>query len=201
MTASDTNQKLNFAKTAIWIVGSLSLAILGSALWDFAFKPLVLWMGEQVAFLTNLGSTALSDAMYREIARGNYERVSLILFQGIVGGIVGLSLGLMTKKRRSGHSIVAQKRPSRPVIYAIIITVLGVLFLQSVRTSYIVRAANHLEQLQTIIAPSLSVEQRVGFRSRMAQIQSKSDYERLVSDLAAAVRDQSAVLPAFDAFK
>ncbi|TCU75118.1 hypothetical protein EDE08_103335 [Bradyrhizobium sp. R2.2-H] len=199
MDSNKFEPSFSLTKSLLWIVGSLSLAILGSALWDFAFKPLVLWIGEQLALLTNLGSKALSEAMYREIAKGNYERVSLLLFQGLIGGVAGLALGLMMRKRSSLTEV--QKRTSKSIRYAVALTVLGVLFLQGVRTSYIVRAANYLEQMQTIAAPVLPVEQRVQLRSRMAQIQSKEDYELLANDLIATIHEQKAVLPSFDAFK
>ncbi|WP_091957327.1 hypothetical protein [Bradyrhizobium shewense] len=180
------------------------MAILGSALWDFAFKPLVLWLGEQLAFLTNLGSTALSDAMYREIAKGNYERVSLIVFQLLLGFFVGIILVAVTMRRRRdkkrANDLEVPHKPNmkKSLAIALLLVISGILFLQSVRTSYVVRAANHLEQLQAIIAPYITAEQRIEIKSRIAQIQSKSDYEAIVNEVASAIHNRHLVMPTFD---
>lgn len=189
----------NYSKTAIWVFGSLSLAILGSALWDFAFKPLFLWCAEQIAFLTNLGSTALSDAMYQEIAKGNYERVSLIVYQSLLSLMLGIVTGaLMVRQLRTREWI---KRPSSRLLLIMIAIISGTMILQSIRTSYIVRAANHLEQLQSIVAPYVPQDQTILIRSKIAQIQTQRDYEGIVREMTEIINKNKLVLPTFDALK
>ncbi len=82
------------------IAGAPALAIAGSALWDFLFKPLFLWLGETIVAVTNLGSTALSNSMYGEIAKGNYERARVFILAGLGGAIMALPTRILSSRSR-----------------------------------------------------------------------------------------------------
>src|SRR5260370_21607869 len=82
------------------IAGAPALAIAGSALWDFLFKPLFLWLGETIVAVTNLGSTALSNSMYGETAKGNYERARVFILAGLGGAIMALTTRILSSRSR-----------------------------------------------------------------------------------------------------
>ena len=72
----------------LWLASGLVLAVLGSALWDFIFRSAFIWAGERLVDLTTFGSAALIDSMYKEIAKGNYERASVFRFRILAGSLV-----------------------------------------------------------------------------------------------------------------
>jgi hypothetical protein len=191
----DTNANL---KKIVAIVGTLCLAVVGSALWDFAFKPLFIWMGGWLTDIANLGSTALSDSMYTEIARGNYERAGsqlFVLVLGIMAAVPFINLIWASRKRDEPVKLTSTDIRFR---YAAAVILAGAFLLQSARTLYMVRAANHLDQLQRIVAPYISQEKRIDIASRIAEIRSRQDYERIVNEMSAVMISQKLKIPTFD---
>jgi hypothetical protein len=65
---------------------------------------------------------------------------------------------------------------------------------------YIVRAANHIGQLQRVIAPFIDGEQRLSIASRVAQISSRNDYEMIINELTSIARKNNVRIPTFDIY-
>jgi MFS family permease len=198
-------------RALIWMASGLFLAILGSALWDFVFKSLFIWLGERLVELTNFGSSALIDSMYREIAKGNYERGGLFAYVFILGIAAMLPLGLVSTRqmvrifrpsnsqdRNLEHGAERGWRAKPFYVNGLAMLICGAMLIQATRTVYIVRAANQLVQLQTVVAPYISTDQRLMYASRVAQIETKADYIALVDELTAIITERKLTAPSFD---
>jgi hypothetical protein len=66
--------------------------------------------------------------------------------------------------------------------------------------NYIADATAYLLQLQRIVAPYITPDQRLAFSSRAAQLQGRSDFVLLVEDLVAVGKANNAKLPSFSIF-
>jgi len=100
-------------KTIKWTLGVIGLIILGaigSGLWQVGIQPIFEWISERVLSLTALGFSSLSEAFYRDLAKGFHEEsslltlwnVQLILFVGFgayLGSILGDTLVSSHEKR------------------------------------------------------------------------------------------------------
>jgi hypothetical protein len=76
----------------------------------------------------------------------------------------------------------------------------GFTSISCVRIIYVVRAANHIEQLQRVVAPFIDKEQRLSFGSRTAQISSRGDYEKIITELSSIAGKNHARVPTFDLY-
>ena len=63
---------------------------------------------------------------------------------------------------------------------------------------YVVRAANYLEQLQRVVSPYIGMDQRLMIQSRVAQIESKNDYEAVVTEMIKIAETNKLRIPTFD---
>jgi hypothetical protein len=205
----------------VWLGSGLVLAVLGSALWDFVFRSVFVWIGDRLVDLTNFGSTALIDSMYVEIAKGNYERASVVIFSMLVSAACGFLLStailaffnpiltkmISTKATTATSAEVMASAAAKALskrslaFYSLIILSLlisGTFLVQLARTIYIVRAANHLTQLQMIVAPYISADQRLVYASRASQLETKKDYTVLVDELGALMKSHNLTIPTFN---
>lgn len=200
MSSEDNSAGSSIGKWIVWAIGTTALAILASALYDFAAKNFFIWIGEQLIYIGNLGSAALIDAMYVEVAKGNYERASVLIFVGISGLMASFSMAVAFFKPKS--EIDRFSRINRSTILLFIRSAMFVIGLacvvQAARITYIIRAANHLEQLQRIVAPYVPADQRLRIASQVAQIKSKKDYDDVVVTLSGPIKANNLVLPTFD---
>lgn len=76
----------------------------------------------------------------------------------------------------------------------------GFLTISNIRVLYTVQAASYIEQLQRIVSPKLTEDQRLEFRSRVAQISKRSDYVAISEDLKHIAEVNKLYVPAFDIF-
>jgi hypothetical protein len=184
-------------KTALIVgtLGALALAVAGSALWDFIFKPLVLWLADGVVTIANLGSTQLSDTMYREIAKGNYERAGVEVIGAMAGMVGAITLVSLTFAPRRELRERLKNSKLQWVFRLTAIFTFGVIALQTSRTIFVVRAASHLAQLQNIVGPYVIEDRRVQLASTIALINSKDDYLRVLEQLENIVVAQKLTPP------
>lgn len=67
-------------KFVLWLIGALLIGITSNALWDFFFKPVLLFAQNGILTLSTLGIQSFKDAIYTDIAKGHYDRASEELF-------------------------------------------------------------------------------------------------------------------------
>lgn len=196
----------NLPKLLLWLSGTLVIGALGSGLWEVAFKPGLYWLGNALLDIGTLGLTSLRDGIYEEIARGSYERASEKTFSILVGIFAGMPITAITIALLSSRK--AEGPPSRLMgllRYQRVIILLGValsafLIIQSARLIYINRAANHLEQLQRIVAPYVPPEQGIVYASRASQLHTRQQYVELLDELTEVAKKNNAYVPTFDIY-
>ncbi|WP_426531765.1 hypothetical protein [Bradyrhizobium sp. McL0615] len=192
--ADEPTENTNSSKYRSVIVGgagALAVAIVGSAFWDFIFKPIFLWLGERVVVVTNLGSSALSDSMYSDIAKGSYERAAVF----ILAGLAGVIAALVSARFVTPTNLSKQPKAVRWIVRGTMVGLVGVILLQVNRTFFTVRAANHLEQMQRIVGPYVSEERRLQLASSVALIRTKEAYNRMLEELEAIASAQKLSVP------
>ncbi len=195
------------------ILATVVLGAIGSGLWDAVFKPLLPWLGEGLLDVGTLGLQSLRDSVYVEIARGTFERAGLhtllMLLSSGSGLLLGLALGAVSVLRSITRARTAdQKSALDPVVLRRVLWIgtlfvalfAGFLLVNAVRITYIVRAANHIEQFQRIVAPFITENQRLSLASRVAQIASKDDYEKIINELTTIADMHHLRVPQFDIY-
>jgi len=197
------------------LLGALVIGALGSGLWDVLFKPIFVWIGSILLNVATLGIQSLIDEIYMEVARGSYERASDAVHQTIVVifgcAMIGVPLiALLVVRAADGDeqddwSALQEdrRRKLRTVVLAALIVEslgAGILLVGVARLSYIIRASNYLEQCERVVAPALTPDQRVLIASRVAQIQSKQDFIKIVEELRRTARTNNLILPEFSIF-
>lgn len=208
------------SRRTVWafrIVGALIIGALGNALWEVA-RPVVLWLGSRALDLSTFGLTTLVDAIYVEVARGTHERASTALFSLAIGAVCVTAVMLHFLPRVSRRldrlksdldkltpDEVEQKINRKIIVFqrlSLLCTVGLVMFgtLQNVRLVYIVRAANHMEQLQRVIAPYVTDEYRLRVASRFASMTTRDQYIVITREIEAIARTQKVNLPSFDIY-
>ena len=60
------------------IIGVIFLGAIGSGLWQIGLEPVGNWLMDAIFKITTLGLSSLSDAFYREVAKGLHEDSSLL---------------------------------------------------------------------------------------------------------------------------
>jgi hypothetical protein len=74
----------------------------------------------------------------------------------------------------------------------------GFILVSGIRMIYVVRATNYLEQLQRVVSPYIGMDQRLMIQSRVAQIESKNDYEAVVAEMIKIAETNKLRIPTFD---
>lgn len=196
----------NLSKSLLWLAGTLIIGALGSGLWEVAFKPGLYWLGSALLDIGTLGLSSLRDGIYEEIARGSYERASEKTFSILVGVFAGAPMGVLTvamlRSRKEEHTpsrLLGLLRYQRVIILCGV-AISAFLIVQATRVVYINRAANHIEQLQRIVAPYVSQDQRIAYSSRVAQMHTRQQYVELLADLTEVARKNNAYIPTFNIY-
>jgi len=186
-------------------IGGVIGAGASGALGDMLFKPVFTWLGESILTVATLGLAAVRDSLYVDIAKGNYERASLLfvsLFFGILsGGLIGIILAALFK---SPPKDTAKPREINFFAGFSILLLFGIfagyLLIAWVRVSYVVRAAAHIEQFQRVVAPYVPDSERIKMASSVAQIKSRADYVAVIDQMTKIANDNHLVVPTFDVF-
>lgn len=103
-----------------------------------------------------------------------------------------LQVGIMRLKNK----IILGQRIGATVAIIVATT----LVVQNFRLIYIVRAANHVEQLQRVVAPYLSEAQRLRNSSTFASMRTRQQYVELTQELVAVAKANGVQAPDFDIY-
>lgn len=199
-----------FYKWFLPIIGTVILGAIGSGVWEAALKPGLSSVTTILLDVATLGIGRVRDVIYLEIAKGNYERASLqvilILYgsAAFVGGLICLRFVQSALRNKDSDQLDQKSRASNLRGGWIACLTLGLIsgyfLVASARTVYIVRASNNIEQFQRIVAPAITADERISLTSRVAQISSKKDYEKIIGELSAAAKKNGLRIPEFDIY-
>ena len=189
-------QLSRYYRWALAIVGTVILGAVGSGLWDLIFKPIVPKLIDLVLTISTLGLAGLRDGIYVDVAYGSYERASLFVAGVVTGFFCGLAAFAIYLIKRLANDNEARPVDSTTIMEAIIksrisntiMMLMLLLFtvyavINGASMSYIIQASNYIEQLQNVVAPVITEDQRLQFRSDAAQIESREDFKRIVDEL------------------
>lgn len=197
------------------IIGLLIIGGIASSISDIVFKPLIFSLSDFFLSVATLGLSSVRDGMYLDVARGNPERTGAALLSALSGFQIGSAISLLLVVALASRPNVFQRlkewrgsptSESGRFKYAVygwmmlLIISTGFVTVSNIRVLYTVRAANYLEQMEQIISPRLTVEQRIDYKSRAAQMTRKSDFVAIVDDLKRVAEANRFSVPAFDIF-
>jgi hypothetical protein len=203
---------VNKTKFGTW-VAAIVLGVIGSGVWENAVRPLLTWISEKLLYIGTLGATSFRNNIYVDVARGQYERVALSNYSITIGLVIALIVTLVTvyflirfardRDIKLDRTNVNYRRLQRfnnffsMPVFLFFITFLVVNF---ARDTYAARAATHLAQMQTIVAPYVDERTRLELASRSARVQNRDDYVRLLGEIEAIATKNKLYTPNFDVF-
>jgi len=197
----------NSQKRLATALAALALAIIGSALWEFAVRPAATsaagWMVQHIA----ARSEAFERELVRDIARGPSDYAAVSMYAGKTSEqflfmIVGLMLIAVAyfKTRLTGMLKDQGINSDRAAIagVGIILTFLGVMTASPVaaaRAQMVSAFVSHFEQSKRVIAPYMSEQQLRVVESRFARMETWEDYKRIIAEISAAAAPHGVRLP------
>ena len=195
-----------------WIAGVLGVLI-GSGVWEWILKPLLLFGGDTILTVTTLGLDKFRDNLYASVAIASQERasvMSLYLIMLVILLILSVPLVNVLKLRRitrenyreylGRNSESWQKRWLNIALFPAMGIMISAYFGLLYQTTYISRANAHLSQLQRIISPFVTEQQRLIFSSRAAQMTTRAEFQKLLIDLTDVATANGAKTPSFATF-
>jgi ABC-type amino acid transport system permease subunit len=189
-----------YRKPWLWIILTIVLGAIGSGLWDSVIKPSTTFLMDTGITIGTLGVKSFQEDIYKEIAKGHHERLSLSILNIIIGVMIGLILGVFTikhsrRKKKDEPEDAAKKRTRSFIIVLYLIFSSVFLLVHNVRSIYINRSITYYNQLFVISSPYISEQDRLSVASRFGQIQNSQDYDRIIAELAAIITGHGQTLP------
>jgi hypothetical protein len=189
-------------KSSFVIIATVLLGALGSGFWEVALRPFLAWSASILLDVATLGLTTLRDGIYVDVAKGSYERASLmtlsVLFGLLSGVVTVVGLGILWPPKTPPTTEKAKRSKWLPFLAALAITIFFII--QSVRVTYIIRASNYLSQLERIVAPFVTDNQMKTFASRVASIRSRADFVAVSKEMEQIVKSKNVQPPEFSAY-
>ena len=214
-------------KSIFWAIGAIVIGIASNAIWEFLFKPLLLFTQNGVLTLTTLGIQRFKDAIYLEIAKGHYDRASesvfLILMFTLMFGAIAANVSQYIRnndRRKRRQEILSELNDTKgdtgidelPTLESLEarLTKLtwintGVVLLLvitattvTVKIKYVGSAVAYYDQLTAIAAPYLSDAKAKLTDSEFAQIKNRNDYDRIILELRSVAQKNGQSVPEFD---
>jgi hypothetical protein len=197
----------NFLNTKT-IIGSLLVAIAGSALWENVFRDVLSFVSQFVLTIATLGLEKYKNDIYINIARGFYEQVSLQILSLSLGVFFGIMSGMALfifkikegderqKASKTREWVNSHRRFIKVALLTYTFFMIGLLTLSLVKITYINRSIAYYRQLESIALPYLTPEQEKLFNSRFAQIKNREDYVQIIIELNKSVSGRALSLPA-----
>lgn len=137
--------------------------------------------------IATLGLTSLRDGLYEEVARGAYERAAekhYVIVLSIVSEAI-LAFSLMTFLKKKGTPAKKDKEHNRRFLAFFLLIAAVIFSLQLAQTIYANRAAAHMEQMQRLVAPYITQDQRLILASRFASMHTRKEYVDLLDEMSA----------------
>lgn len=180
-------------QTLLGILGTLILGALGSGLWEL-IKPGFSFLGSATLTVVSLGMDSIVNDIYTRVGRGN---ASATLVKGTTLLLLGTAITLYAWKILSGVMASCNSPESRKatVLKAFIFLLLGsYIMFGSFRHVYVASTRGYFDYLVRVTSPFLTNDQRLAIDSRLALVQSKGDYEKLVIELKSVANANNVIV-------
>ncbi|MGE7471468.1 hypothetical protein ACQKLX_18635 [Bosea sp. NPDC003192] len=167
-------------------ISAVILALIASAVWDFAFKPIILVVYEAIVSLGTLGISSLRDGIYEEIGFQRTQSIGIYLLLLFTGLFMSLSSAPVFAYFGLNRRVKPDRVPSRKSLvwrnsfmyFSIFFS--SLIFMLTFRAIYVSQTTDMLRNYQVIIAPYISLEERLNLASRAARISSKDDFMSII---------------------
>lgn len=189
-------------------IAPVVLAVLASAIWENIVKPSSSWFLNLLVNITTLGIKGLQNDLYKEMAKGLHEDVSLrvmiLLYAFLLSSIFVVVL-VYFRLRRQENKENAQEAKGHPIAKTFLrrkIFIISYLIFMFVffafdlsRTIYTNQAITYYNQLKTIVLPYITDEQAKVFDSSFAQMGSAEDYKTIMGELEQIAQNNKERVP------
>jgi len=193
------------------IAGTIVLGAIGSGVWETVLRPVLPQLANFFLSIATFGLKQLRDGLYVEIARGSYGNAALQTYEAIVSAVCGLNIvvlgtGFFVLRLEAGRpqpravSTLLRSRKAFIGLQVVLAIITGIVFVNLITTSYEVRASAHIEQYERIVSPYLSDKERLVLASRIGQMRTREDYQRIISDLDNVAKRCKLNVPDFSVF-
>ena len=147
-------------KTLKFTAVTIVLGAIGSGVWEWLLKPALAGSTDFLLSVGTLGVKTFKDSVYADIARGLHEDASLRLLSLVLSVGPGFVTGLFMVLLVALHRVKAEKEALPSVSHrlltgvsiSMVVFLLAFSLIQTVRISYVNRAATHFNQLLNIAA-------------------------------------------------
>jgi len=203
------------AKVIFGVTGALILGALSNGVWEALFKPSMVWLRDVILTVGTLGVQSLIDSVYFDVGRAGYERASVEILSFFMAFFVILiistiAIAIRSIRKLSGLKTDNEERNERSrqrfwrvkIYFILQIFILASMIVMFRFTSivYEIEASTNLERYQSIIAPYISEQERLNFRSRVAQIHTRAEFLAIIGDMKLIVETNKLYDPAISIF-
>jgi hypothetical protein len=203
------------ARIVFGVTGALILGALSNGVWEALFKPSMVWLRDAILTVGTLGIQSLIDSVYFDVGKAGYERASVEILDVFIACFILLFIstifiaignirnpsGLRTDNAEQDER--SRRQFWRVKIYFILpVFILAAVIMLFRFTSiiYEIEASTNLERYQSIIAPYISEQERLNFRSRVAQIHTRAEFLTLIGDMKLIIETNKLYDPAIAIF-
>ena len=196
------------------IIAAIVLGAIGSGVWESLLRPAVSFFSNFFLNIATLGISSYRDQLYQEIATGFHERAAILAFVFLLSAATAVSIFLSviyffivrteaTNKSEDSNTIsrrIFKKKPIATIMVLLSIVSTSFMTVFSFQINYMVRASSYVVQMETIIAPYIPEQKRLILQSQAAQVASKDDFVKVLSEMQLIAKQNGAVIPEFSIY-
>jgi len=208
-------------RPALTVFGALLIGALGSGLWELFLRDLLLALGNSVLSLVARIWGGYVDVLHQQIGNSHPDLLVVPIFAIVVFGVLMTPWFLLAKvirllgdaeraiagegrrSRRTEEQATATLRRLKRHVFRVLIPlsvlVTATFSVQIWHTSYTRNAANWVSRSIEILAPNLTPERVLRFRSDLRQVNTAKQFFKLEDELRNTAKDSSIELPSFQA--
>jgi len=183
------------------------LGALATPLWESFEKPVLTFARDAALNLSTLGMQSLVDGIYYDVGRGQYERGAERLVVVVTALYILLILFTMPRLIRRiinssnvGIPRIPDRREVNLLMSIVFVFCSTVVMFDNVTTIYKIEASVNLERYQSIVAPYIDENQRLVFKSRIAQIRTRVEFVTIIQDMKSIIQKNNLYDPAISIF-
>lgn len=194
------------------------LGIVTNAIWD-VLKPATKFLFEFTLNLSILGIESFKNDIYKEIAKGLHEGISLQIFLLIYTFLIAIITTMAVSIFFLNRKIAMHENPETKLTFVdkfnffqkdlprrywfkwfilfYFLFTFTILTLDLTKQKYINNAITHFEQLLKIGKPYMSEEQYDLYLSNFSQMNTRNEYVKILQELEEMAKINSQIIPEF----
>jgi hypothetical protein len=204
---------MNITRFVLGVLATILLGAIGSGLWDVILKPTLPWLLNISLNIVTFGVQATKDEIYMEIARGapSASIKMILMFSSAFTAAICVDNTLRYSKRYFGK-IKEQRNNTgdggimcdstsktgwKLTLFIAMFSIFSFVFLLLItaRAVYIDDASANMRNAITITAPFLTDKKRLEYLSRIAQMKSRADFEKIYVELQELSKQNGSTIP------